>query len=592
VDRVEVERKSEGAGSPGQGSATHARLRTGIDAAACALTIPSCLYVMIRTVRFVVEHALRVPMWDQWQEMMPERDVAHLAAQHNEHRILVARLLFALDDLHFGGRGFFCLFSILASLVVTALLVAAAAARGGANRMVGVVAVSTSATLLLSSYSWENLLWSFQVSFVAVLPAAVAAFLVFSRASSGRRSLAAALFCAAVATYSLASGILVAPLLVIFALIQRRPTRQVVVLVVFTIAVVALYFHGYETPNQHASPSASIRDPALLARYLSAYLGAPFSWRFDEQRVGAAQAIGAFGLAAWVAVLASSIRRLPARDAAYWVLPLSMTFSVGAGFLTALGRVNFPIEQAFASRYGSPVLLFWSALFAHLLRSTTGAASHAAASALAGAASLALASEQHHHEAIGGNRMDRLRSGETVLLSGALDTDVVDKLSPAPYLITNVLPELRLRHLSVFSEPWASWLGDKLSRHVDDYDDSACVGFLDAAHPVPAYGDPAFRVEGWAYSRVDGTAAARIALIDENGSVVGFAQSGYLRPDVRAEHPEIADESTGFIGYVGRVTRDRFEVRAVALLRDGRLGCELGRRLTLNAAEAASLVRK
>src|SRR5262249_21935397 len=148
------------------------------------------------------------------------------------------------------------------------------------------------------------------------------------------------------------------------------------------------------------------------------------------------------------------------------------------------------------------------------------------------AAAIGVARGQGFEEAIGLRRLEPLRPGETALLAGALERRTVDRISPAPYLVVDALPELRKKRLSVFHPGWVSWIGVRIDRLIRKRDDSACKGFLDSAFAVPAYGGPAFRAEGWAYSLEGGSALKRIALIDENNIVLGFGLTGVKRPDV------------------------------------------------------------
>src|SRR5262249_53213832 len=147
-------------------------------------------------------------------------------AQHNEHRIFFGRLVFALDSWLAHGRGTFSAGATLVFLTGSALLVAIAATRGPNGRSLFAAALGFCVALLFAAYSWENLLWPFQASFVEVCPAACGAFVALStpfdasRPRAGLTSLAVAGACATIATYSNASGVAVPLLLVLQAVLS------------------------------------------------------------------------------------------------------------------------------------------------------------------------------------------------------------------------------------------------------------------------------------------------------------------------------------------------------------------------------------
>ena len=150
------------------------------------------------------QHHSPVPYWDMWngylQFYMNATDgmIESWWAQHNEHRIVLARLLFFVDIAWFGGLGYF--------LIATQLLMIAAAAAlwvsilreqvVGAHRVAHrtprvVFACATTAVLFLWMQH-ENLTWAFQSQFflVQLLPLADnastrASFVGYARIADG-----------------------------------------------------------------------------------------------------------------------------------------------------------------------------------------------------------------------------------------------------------------------------------------------------------------------------------------------------------------------------------------------------------------------
>ena len=79
--------------------------------------------------------------------------------------------------------------------------------------------------------------------------------------------------------------------------------------------------------------------------------------------------IGIVGLAAAFFVLFRFRSYLPSGRPFPVLLVLILVFCLGTAFITSLGRLNFGIRQAFASRYHTFALLFWCCLGLLLLMS-------------------------------------------------------------------------------------------------------------------------------------------------------------------------------------------------------------------------------
>jgi hypothetical protein len=475
------------------------------------------------------------------------------------------------------------------ALLGTAILIGFGAARGRSFRRVFLPTLAFGTSLLLSAYSWENLLYGFQVSFVGVLPFSVGAFVAMGSPSEGKRPLVVAGLCAIGAAGCLSSGVLTAPMCAAYAALARRPRRDVIALSIVSAAVFSAYLVGYDAPGHHANPAASILRPGAVLDYVAAYLGAPFTWHVQSDRVGPSRFFGYAGLAAWLVICAMGFRRR--QDATSWVLPFVMTFAVATAVLTALGRLNFPAAQALESRYGTTAFAFWAALSGSFWREARTPRAEGAIGAIGCIAAIGIARAQEFEQTVGLARLEPLRPAETALLAGALEKATIDRISPAPFLVLEALPELRKQRLSVFHPGWVSWIGRPIRDFIRSRDDDACKGFLDRAWAVPAYAAPAFRVEGWAYSRSTGMAAKRIALIDEHDVVLGFALSGVQRLDVLVASPGALDRFTGFEGHIGSLHREGAQVSAVALL-EGRVGCWLTSSRAVRESDAARLVGK
>jgi hypothetical protein len=134
-------------------------------------------------------------------------------------------------------------------------------------------------------------------------------------------------------------------------------------IVVIAIAGVSFYFYEYTAPGGHVSlRQAVLTNPVGLLHYVAAYVGSPFS--FGSKSFGLLTAtaagiilIGSSLFFAWQ--MLSSTRQKSLQLA----LLIFILYVGGTSLGAAGGRVIFGVEQALSSRYMTPALMAWAALF-------------------------------------------------------------------------------------------------------------------------------------------------------------------------------------------------------------------------------------
>ena len=149
------------------------------------------------------------------------------------------------------------------------------------------------------------------------------------------------------------------------ALLLRLPRAAALSFLVTGTISTALYLHNYHRPPGHGNPVSSIHSPLEIFQYIATYFGSP--WVRHDIRL--ATFIGIVGLAAAFFVLFRFRSYLQDGRSFPVLLVLIMVFCLGTAFITSLGRLNFGIRQAFASRYHTFALLFWCCLGLLLLMS-------------------------------------------------------------------------------------------------------------------------------------------------------------------------------------------------------------------------------
>ena len=506
------------------------------------LSLAIGIYVFATTTAMVIRSWSAIPYWDQWDNLIfsPAKVFSlWLIEQHNEHRILFPRLVFAIDTFAFAATNkfdFFCNLTIplgLAALIVTVMHRSSTWRVSDAAWLAGIVL-----TLLFSAMQFENFGWGFQIQFFGVELAAAASFVFLVLWREGWVSLAAAIACEAIALYTFSGGVL-APLLSIpLAFWAGRPERELTVLAIAAIALLASYLYGYATPSEHSDPLHTLLQPGV-ALFVMAEIGNPPSQifagilRFDRQHADIA--FGACGVLLSGVAAVNLLRRGRKVARIQMVFLGIVVFCVGFAVLTAIGRLKFGTDQALSWRYTSPMLLLWLSLV--LLAATEVWSRHPGlrlvVMTLGLLCLLGLAREQRAFAKTWWDWSVPRREAITALLAGVDDPLALGRVYPDPALVNEQAAKLRAQHLSIFADEWSAWLDTPVTDHLRLGEAARCRGGIDEVLPLAGSMRPQWRISGWAWDNLRDLAAERIILVDAAGQVVGYGLSGFA-PKARA----------------------------------------------------------
>lgn len=325
--------------------------------------------------------AVDVPVWDQWgiiylfdEYYAGNIDFSDFYKPHNEHRLLFPKMIML-------GLGVLTKYNVLYEMGLSVLLACCilgllmfhvasrhAILRLGNRRFVLYLGLIV---LVLSLRQHENWFWGFQLQwYLNVLAVCGSLFLLTRdprpRDHSKHRPGAwgawlAAASCGVVATFSLASGLLVWPLGLLCLILTPRKnvSRTLLALSWICLAglVAYLYFHGLNSGAKPSMLMENIGAPLDVGAYVLFYLASPFTlWG----HLGPLElTLGALCLAM---LLLETVRvlRLPpdARQAALFFLLLGY-YALGTAFLTGAGRLNLGMIRAASSRYVTIAQLAW-----------------------------------------------------------------------------------------------------------------------------------------------------------------------------------------------------------------------------------------
>ena len=507
--------------------------------------------------------------WDRWITIAGHYSPSWFFLEHVDHRLVVPKILFAIDHLAFHGRGWFLLLCALCIQALTGLILWRLARLAyKQDWSESVILAAAIACCVFSAQQSMNFTLPFQVQFPMVYCFSIAA--LFAMRKTMRTAwLAASIALATLATYSMANGILIWPVMVLAALWLRMPRRWVLAIGASAIFVAAVYFYGWSdrTPREFALPmSASQRLPRVLAFWLG-HLGSPvFPLAFvsDSTAFRIACAVIPGALLA-LALLAGFVRLWRWREqysSAQAILVFYCVFLAGSSLMMAYGRSGGDPLLIYASRYLTPSYLFWvSMLLAGwpLLRRAPRTALYAA---LCAAMLIGVAIHQRAALIKIREQVNLKRLGETAIVDNVTDPAVWPVLYHTPAQTMGAIDYLKNHNLTVFTEEWTHWPGMPLNRRFSiDRTPGACQGEFARVMRVTSPLKPGWRVTGRAWDNKAGRAPRYIVLADDTGLVAGVALGGF------------APKGSTWDGYVSGPPR---AITAYVVEADERSLCDVG----------------
>ncbi len=486
---------------------------------------------------------------------------AWLWQQLNEHRWVIPKLFLAADLQLFQGRQIFLLASILViQLLHWGLLSWSMRTLGGWRGALWRSGAGLAVFCLFCPAQWQNFIWGIQVSFVLTQLLATAAFVALllywmeSQQQPDKRAslrfLVLSVMAALGATYSLSSGILLWPLLVLAALYLRLRAPAVLTIALTGVVSTAIYLHNFVRPQNHANPLASLGKPVALLKYFATYFLS--SWHHRN--------IGAWEVIALAALGIVILAQLPVLSHARVFRPfaiqlvLIMLFCAATALITASGRLNYGIEQARASRYQTTALLFWCCLGLLLLGGAFfGSPRRRYAFVVLQVCLLLIfvraAVLVRYPIRAAGERAFAQRVVRAALLTGVHEPVTLSKTFEGMDGLLKAVDYLKSNRLSIFSSTAPAELGKTLSSVLPSAKVGECVGFLKGGLATDEPSGPGLLLAGWAWD-IKHHGPASTIIVTTNGTITGLGAEGDWLPDARTLYPGISSSYIGYYAFV------------------------------------------
>ena len=349
---------------------SYCRWIMGLSLAAVACAVA---WIIWGTVSGLLSIHTLLPLYDSWSVVADLRSfewclgkgMRYLLDEYNEHRIVLTRLVMMIDYTFFGGRKVLPVVLIhllnLCSFVMVAWLI-----RGRKGSAIPeITRVLWAGVPFLCVMQVKNFDSVFQIQFFWVSVFSMASIMATSVWMRGRSSgdvsgrwLIFGLGLAFLGSFSMANGLVIWPVLIMWLLIRKAGIRWVSLVAGCAVLCFVMYFNEFGSlGKQHAIPLSLDLIPkgfAYLCYFVANLLcdkGSACDW---FEWVGAAGWL----MALWLAVSAFMAQK---RTAAQEAVPWIVMFLLGTVGMAFLGRLHDgDVMQGINGRYTTVSAWFWA----------------------------------------------------------------------------------------------------------------------------------------------------------------------------------------------------------------------------------------
>jgi hypothetical protein len=447
---------------------------------------------------------------------------------HNGHRILIPHLFHLADFVLFQGKNYFLLVSILSAQLIHAFMFDRLAA--GAGRIHGStrrVAFGFVLFCLFSPVQRENFMCGWEIAYIIPFVSATVAFAALalhasqSRERSSNKWIVASVAAALIGNFSLASGILIWPILLLEAAALRLSKRALFGIAACTAIVIVLRVLDVSPENAQIVGSSLGHMPEVL-RFFTALFSK--SWSATAEFPGTA--FTALTIASVIALFMRALIKGAAANSFRLALLCICIFAVLNAALTALGRWNLGI----AGRYETPILLFWCAFGLIVLSYLASLWNQSGVLIFASVLLLLFA--------VGVGNLPRLRVeaktlgeqnrvAQAAMASGVLDGGFVHIFAVPDAWTFGELNFLSQRRASLYSAYPTSRMGEQIDKSFS-LRPQDCTGNVDHTDWVPDQTWSGISISGSVpKDRIDGQ-LKWLLVTNAEGTIVGFGSTSAL----------------------------------------------------------------
>ncbi len=516
-------------------------------------------FFLISTIVGQVRGYSPIPFWDLWNGDLEFYSIVknHFAdtkvwfSQHNEHRIVIQRLFFYVDNIAFKGKFVFlyvlnyflvcCSLSVFVHIIFTQVK----------TKKLRLLTLSLVSVFLFSWMQSENFAWAFQAQFFLAYLFPILSFYSFAQYTKQKnvRSLMCSIFAALASIVSMGNGVMVFPILLSQAIYCKSGSKAIFLIILTGVIALSLHFSSYITPLNHVSAlNELIFNPLRSVMFFMVFISSPIFIISDS--IPITLIFSVFQILLFI-VLALKVHNDPVLDRKSTALALLMIvlYEYISAFATSGARGESGYFAAASSRYTTAALTGFSSIFLLFVIYYSERISKIFLLTLVLFFCFLFTPIQV--------KAFKSRSDENfgkyvavlALLDNVNDVIVLQNVFPYTDWLRSMSGNLIKERIGVFSDPVFT-LKSKPSKEQANPELSVHVEKTETINSDSKYN----RITGWFYcNRAEQKSEPRRAdLYDESDNLVGNIIIGLRRDDVSSAL-KIPDKYTGFMGYIEKL---------------------------------------
>ncbi len=508
-----------------------------------------------------------VPFWDQWDAMLmmdPRISNVNFSTfwqQHNEHRIILGKTLFYFNNLFFNGSEIvLLLINLFLSTIIFLVICIYLAKANRKEKNLQIMIIGSLSPINFSLLSSQNLLWGFQAQFYLAILLPTLSFISFARyiVDKQKRNLILSIFLGVLSIGTMASGLMVLPVLLLLGIIFRLNKKENLII----FGLVCITFFGYfrnfsfvfETPL-----SIYLNHPIYIFKYVVLLLGGPVYVIAGNNPY----------LTLWVVLIFVYVISIPIINyclgkykkievhevASFSIFIFILLFAIQ----TAGGRYEFGMSSALSSRY----LLFSNIFLMIGIITVLFQLKHISVRLSIVTMLLMFALMLPNQLSVLFSKDNRVYDRNLAGL--ALNLEVNDETQlksvyPWPERILSNVEKLKIEGRSVFGSKKYEEQRESFGKIFSMSTNKSCSGSIETSMKIP--NSDWLQINGWLYSSV----GRNIIVTNLENTIVGYGIKGRYRPDV-ANLFSHADSRSGFTVYVNT----NFEIKDLKIISTDKL---------------------
>jgi len=333
----------------------------------------STLFTVYKLLQVTISSYTNVPIMDEWDARVRLTQnpnvVSFLWDQHNEHRIILTKILSLLTYYFFSGQIWpMVVINYLLAFIILIQLYFLAPQNWRSGTWIKRLILSLCLFLLVfNPIQIDNFIGGIQAQEFLVIIFPLACFHQVAKYVgndvTSHRQLHLAIILGIIAIGTMANGVLTLGLAFITLCFLGQINRSTALLGAVGLVNVLVYFYRFQQPNGHSSPLETfIQHPFFSIKFVALYLSSPIYSVYTANNffIAGIFVLLLLSVFCWSLLRLYRIKTSIKENIELFTLAIMMLFLILTMFITSLGRYNFGVASAAGFRYTTNTFVVWS----------------------------------------------------------------------------------------------------------------------------------------------------------------------------------------------------------------------------------------